>query len=240
MGTRKSRHNKGRKPLYKEVGRETVRRAFEDEKPAHEEARLIPFARRAHRETSAAPELADVVAVYLEKRRAENARKFDGQVFPAPKKSAEHRFIDGAEFNPHLADDNPDLVRASESDVLLQLFVERRISAGQLHAGRWWQRMREQATLQPNACFLARAWGKPYQVRGNISDSQVDAMAYRRDFRSYAGPAALAFLDFCLDADRGGEELTRLLNIGRDQLAAVIDDLLSKLCANKSAQRTAA
>lgn len=237
MGTRRSKHNKGRKPLYKEHRRHLI----EDDKPAHEKARMIPGTRRVRREATATPELADVVAAYLEKRSVENARKFAGQVFPAPTKSPELRVINGDVFNPHLADDNPNLVQASESDVLLQLFVERKISGGQLHAGRRWQRIREQATIQPNACLLARAWGgRPYQARGNISDAQVDAMTYRRDFLSYAGPAALAFLDFCLDADRGADELTRLFKIDRDQLAAIIDDLLSKLCTLVNAQRAAA
>jgi hypothetical protein len=249
MGTRRSKHNKGVKPRYKELGRESIRFTFDDEKPSHKKARQAPpwwvstavpgVWRTARRETCAQPELADAVAAYLEKRRAQNARVAAAQVFPTPLKSAEHRLIDGGVFHPHLADDNPNLVQTSERDVLMQLFVERKISAGQLHAGRQWQRIREQATLQPNASVLARAWSRPYQVRGNISDRQAEAMEYRRDFCCYAGPAALASLDFCLDADRGTDELTRLLNVGLDQLTTIIDDLLSKLCANKSAQRSA-
>jgi hypothetical protein len=229
MGTHKSKHNKGRKPLYKDFERVTVRHWMPEPKPLRE--RLIPNVPRRRARPPAAATLVEMVARYIEKRRETEARQEADKLFPRAK-GPEFRTIDGTVFNPHFSDGLHDVVQSSERDVLLQLFIERKISAGYLHAGRRWQQLREQATIQPN---MSIAWSQsirrmPYQARGNLSDAQSSAMAYRRAFREYAGPAAVAFLDFCLDADRGRDDLTALLKMDRDQLAKVIEDALYRLC----------
>lgn len=233
MGTRRSKHNKGRKPLYKDFERETIRRwSYDEEKPARE--KIVPEKRNLSnaRRPTPKPELADIVSQYLAKRQQDAARMEADKVFPERKREHEFRLIDGSVFNPHLAADNDELVRSSDRDVLLQLFIERKISTGQLYAGRRWQTDRERATIQPNMTIdWSQSTSKmPYQRRGDLTGVQSAAMARRRQFIESSGVACASFLDFCLDADRGRSELMGLLRVDGVELSKIFDDLLSKLC----------
>lgn len=226
MGTRRSRHNKGRKPLYKHFERDTIRQ-WSDEKPEPERTVFNkPRTWTSKTEVKASPELLPIVARYLETRKQVEARKQAGAVFPNAR---------GEEFSSlDIADhDTAARVQPSERDILLQLFVERKIGVGQLHAGRKWQMFREWATIQPNQTIdwscgsVARM---PYQKRGDLTESQCSAMKHRRLFLDYAGAVASSFLDFCLDADRGRAELLSSLKMESDQLAEIFDNLLTQVC----------
>lgn len=229
MGTRRSKHNKGRKPLYKHFERDTIRQWTFGEEPTErnwddrEPQRIVYSTAKP----TPSPELLPIVQKYIEARKIVEARKEANSHFPAVGGNVLALVEDGAR-NPHLVAER---VEPSERDVLLQLFVEHRISAGQLHAGRRWQAWREAAAIQPNATIDWSGEYKPYQARGNLTELQFAAMRARRQFLDYAGIASVTFLDFCLDADRGCADLMRLLRLDRRQIGDVLDDLLMKLCA---------
>lgn len=295
MGTRRSKHNKGRKPFYKEINRETVRlystfpetaridhrglRCTYCKRPLERvNARSRVAATRDHvtpasqggtevvpcciecnktkgtmspeqwanfmeinpnwwhrskqqarpQETKVEPALVEQVKQYLAKRKAEAARVQDVRLFDAPK-GEEFRLIKSDVFAPFA---EAELVRSSDRDAVLQLYVERKISAGQLHAARKWQVWKEQGSIQPNMTIdwsqsLKRA---PYQHRGDLTGSQWGALRRRQEFLTFAGPSCAALLDFCLEADRSRAELMSALKIDGDRLEAVFNELLTKLC----------
>lgn len=228
MGTRRSKHNKGRKPLYKHFERETVRH-WESGDQKREREKVVPIVRnRGWAIKAPEPGLAADVARYMEKRRAEAARNKAVRAFAKPDGEKFH-LIEGAAFEPFAT---AEMVRSSDRDVVLQLYIERKISAGQLHAARKWQAWKEQGSIQPN---MTIDWSQsmnrsPYQRRGDLTDGQWSAMQRRREFLEYKGAASAAFFDFCLDADRSRSELLALLKINGERLEQIFDDLLTKLC----------
>lgn len=240
MGTRKSKHNKGRKPLYKHFERDTVR-TFQSE-PEMMRTRIIPDMR--HRRTYQPENTDKVVALtaevqrYIARRREIEARQESVKEFPKPSGEQFH-LIDGSMFLPYFSDGRHDVVRPSERDVLLQLFVERKISAGQMHAGRRWQADKEWATLQPSRTIDWSASTRPYQARGTVTGSQWGAMKRRRSFIDAEGIAVATFLDFCLEPDRGLADVVRRTGAAVVILECAIDDLLTRLCRHFGGNRAA-
>lgn len=297
MGTRRSRHNKGRKPLYKEHGAESIRRWDFEEKPKRE--KHIPVVRNLanSKRTPAEVELEVQVAAFLAQRNAPPPdlvalhEKFGGKCqhcgiqtnlgrfgpdratrdhhIPRSKgggeggnlilacaacnstrgnrdptelpvawrnlgrrQQSDYHLIEGAAFRGDLKENENDIVSVSERDIVLQLFIERRLSLKQLRAARIWQRYLEEATIQPNKTIDWSAAINPlnYQRRGDLVERQKLAMAHRRLFSDSVGVATAAFLDFCLDADRGRSDLMSALRVDGAAVAAVVDDLLTKLC----------
>jgi hypothetical protein len=121
----------------------------------------------------------------------------------------------------------------SPNDILAQLFFDKSISAWQASAGRRWQRAMQDATLQPSACV---EWSEPvsrsfhYQPRGEVSESQWSAMKFRASVGRYAGMFLVRALDYCLDFDVGVSGLRAKLKKSNRQVAALVGDMLTKLC----------
>lgn len=240
MGTRRSKHNRGRKPFYKNIERTTLAdiapvevERWEDEADAFFEGHRLDNFYEARAATgsyvaSKIPqqdvELTEQVKAYLAKRQEEAKRKDAASVFPEVRRLPERVALPSF-FKPEI-----EQVSASARDVLMQLFVERKISAGQLHAGRRWQADKERATIQPSRSI---DWSKSlagYQRRGDLTESQYAAMVRRRAFVGFAGFASATFLDFCLEPDRGRDTLIEIMRLPAAQVEASINDLLVKLC----------
>jgi hypothetical protein len=105
-----------------------------------------------------------------------------------------------------------DLVCVSQRDVLLQLYVERRIARVELLAGRTWQHLMEHATVQPCASvrfdqpvFQQGKW----QPDGDLTDGQWEAIRRRAAVRECLGRPTVNFLDETLAPDVGRGTLRR-------------------------------
>lgn len=308
MGTHRSRHNKGRKPMYKHFERDTARRHFffdEKEVIATDFVGLrCTYCQRVLEDTQAASsvaatkdhylpqsvggkevvpcciqcnkikadmlpqewvqfmvnnpvwwkparpqrskpdepkriELVDEVARYLAKRKQERTAQQAEQERIA-EINAIHakdvfRSISGEGFSGFL--DGP-IVRSSERDILLQMYVEKKISTQQLRAGRQWQHDMEAATIQPNTSI---DWSEPrgglhYQTRGTITERQHDAMTRRKEFSEAMGAIALRALDYCFDADRGRAELVSSLAGRGNSVDGIIRELLDLLASAKGSE----
>ncbi len=225
MGTRRSKHNKGRKPLYKEHGTETIRHWDADEGVV-EKRKLIPHVRNRTINVKPAPDigLEAKVAAYLERRRAIAARKETDQQFPQRWNETPER-ISVVLPDWRAAEE----VEPSRRDILMELFVERKITGSQLHIGRRWQSDRERATIQPNKSI---DWSRPiagaYSTR-DINDAQWSAMRRRRNFIDQAGASTATLLDFCLEVDRGRDDLMKTFRVSACQVDAMVEDLIEKL-----------
>ena len=189
-----------------------------------DEAPVLGYDTRPRKVKAPDIQLTSEVKAYLERRNKGARRKETQEAFPPIAAQTHDETISFETIEAR--------VEPSRRDVLMELFVCRKISSGQLHAGRRWQADKEWATLQPSQSI---DWSQstnrmPYQARGEVTEGQWIAMKRRRQFTEAIGLASSAFLDFCLDADKGSAELSRLLNVTSDHLACVIDDLLSQLC----------
>lgn len=162
---------------------------------------------------------------YLEVRKAVDARKEANSIFPS-------RWTDLPEKTalPSAHHDDVERVEASRRDVLMELFVERKITAGRLHAGRVWQMMKEHATLQPSQSIDASGGGLHYQQRGEVTSGQWSAMQWRRNFIEYAGLTMTTMLDFCLEADRSRADIMRRTGQPAVIVEAMVEELLDKIC----------
>lgn len=222
MGTRSSRHNKGRKPIYKEHGGKDSLRHFTLEiAPKRRSQQLVPIVKK-RQAIERQVELEATVTAFLARRQA--------AMQPAlPEASAEidFRLAGQGTFETEIADK---LVDVSQRDILLQLFVERKITAGQLHAGRVWQRYKEGATIQPNRSIDWSGEYRGYQPRGDLTESQYFSMKQRQLFMDAVGTKAVSFLDFCLDADKGRAAILRALTADADKIEDYIGELLISLC----------
>jgi hypothetical protein len=130
-----------------------------------------------------------------------------------------------------LQPDTEQIVPPPDRDVLLQLFVARKISRTQLNAGRLWQAQMECAAIQP---LRSIDWSAPvsrgsYQPAGQLTDAQFTAMRWRRTFLEFAGAEAFRFLDFCLDGDRGRASIARTLKIQPQAVERYLEFLLAQI-----------
>lgn len=296
MGTRRSRHNKGRKPFYKEVDRETIR-GIEWSAPKVIRERQVPQVRhltaRLRQRQPSNVHLVEEVQAFLARRNAPAPdlvalhNRFDGKCqycgkdtelsYTAPRDDRatrdhviprsrggtddpdnitlacgrcnqlkankdlsggrELRIISDLSYvNRHIEYGMPaeDRVAASHRDILLQLYAERKISAFQLRAGRAWQFDMERAAIQPNATI---DWSEPrgglhYQRRGDITEAQHEAMARRREFARAMGCHTVRALDFCLDVDRGRDQLASILRCSKKSVHEMMSRLLDLIAAS--------
>lgn len=241
MGTRRSKHNRGRKPFYKDHDHTTLADIAPVEAHGWEEEaeqflhdrHANSFAEARYRPTRGYlatrigkpdPELTASVKAYLAKRRAEQARLEAAAVFPDVRRSPE-RVISTFDFTREA-----DHVEPSHRDILMEMFVERKITHGQIYAGRRWQADKERAAIQPSRSIEWSNPGVPYQARGDLTGSQWAAMKRRSSFVAAEGIAMATFLDFCLEADRGRSELVQMTGITAVSLECAIEDMLTKLC----------
>lgn len=227
MGTRRSRHNKGRKPLYKDFERDTVRTSSFDDQPRPREKFVPPPEMRGNYtapRTQRVVELESAVIRFME-RRAEQSKQ-------------DHEEVSRRHQPERVSREFPDCdpvgtVRVSNSDILLQMFHHREISGRQLLAGRVWQFNLDRATIQPSATIaLDPDAVRQYQARGTISDDQWDSMRRRRIFAEQVGNRYLRLADFCLGQDWRRADLMRSLGVSGGQLALILDDMLAKLAVH--------
>jgi hypothetical protein len=102
--------------------------------------------------------------------------------------------------------------RTSDHDILLQLFSERKIARVELLAGRMWQELMHDCSIQPASSidFATPAHlAGLYQVDGDLSERQFKAMRKRAILRRSLGPEAFAMLDVLLSPDVGRREILR-------------------------------
>lgn len=229
MGTRRSKHNKGRKPLYKEHGTETARHFDFEAAERKPREKIVPIVRNRKARPAAEVALTESVARYLANRPKNSKVDFADQPVPMAD-IPERQQWDISHLN---SNEDGKLVAPSERDILLQLYVERKISGLQLRAGRAWQWDMEAAAIQPN---MSIDWATPriglhYQTRGDLTERQYQAMARRREFQRSIGTSALRMLDFCLDVDRGRADLIFWLQCAARNVDGVIRQLLDTLAA---------
>lgn len=241
MGTRKSKHNKGRKPFYKDYDRTKLADIcpISNTASGNDIANVSCYSIISNYHGASTkpsmhdnwiisrpnPELSAIVKTYLAKKQEEQRRHDALQTFPDVRRDPERVLL--RDYEPPIAE----RVETSRRDVLMEMFVERKITPGQMHAGRRWQADRERATLQPSRTIdwsLGRLAG--YQVRGGLSPQQWNAMKRRRDFIKAEGLAAATMLDFLLDNDQGRSAIVRLMKIPPVRIEQMLDDLLTRLC----------
>lgn len=227
MGTHRSKHNKGRKPLYKEYG------SLPDKdvpwwaaNPAPHAVHKPAFTPRRLSPPKVAVELTESVRRFLESRRAGPATL---SLDPLP--SMPERVISGEIFTGRPENNDGARARASTSDILLQLYTEEYLTIRHYRAGRIWQRDMESATIQPN---LTINWAEPargmhYQRRGDLTEYQWEAMGRRRAFAKEAGAAVANFLDAALDANMGRRALTIAFGLDSTTLGEAITGALDEL-----------
>lgn len=226
MGTRRSKHNKGRKPLYKEHG------SLPDKdvpwwaaNPAPHSVHKPAFTPRRLSPPKVAVELTESVRRFLE------ARRHGPEKLPQSLPQMPERVISGEVFTGRPENNDGAKARASASDILLQLYTEERLTIRQYRAGRIWQRDMESATIQPN---LTINWAEPargmhYQRRGDLTEYQWEAMTRRRSFAKAVGPAVGSFLDAALDANMGRRALTLAFGLDPSTLEEAVAGALDEL-----------
>lgn len=222
MGTRRSRHNKGRKPMYKHFERETIGDAVSilEARPVRE--RFIPPPEQRGNYT--APKTAKVIEL-----EASVVRYMAQRAQEMVKRKVERQCeVEKIELT------KGDRISFSNCDVLLQLFQDRQISRQQLLAGRVWQFNLQRATIQPIASIAwDRSTAEPqYQARGTLSDGQWEAMRRRRAFRRHVGAKYIALADYCLGRDWRRADLMAAMGIGHALLVKIIGDLLNEIAGN--------
>jgi len=173
------------------------------------------------------PELEEVVKRYLaQKANADTEpsalERHNAEIVHAP----ERVMLDA----PIGANDSRQLA-PRKHDILLQLFSERKISLGHFHAGRRWQWDREASTIQPVVTIdWSMSSPNPYQLDGEMTERQWEAMRRRKQFVAFAGLAAATMLDFMLEVDRGRADLIELTKMPAVQIECAIEELLEKVC----------
>jgi hypothetical protein len=207
MGTRRSRHNMGRKPSYKEHGHDSARNFVERvERIANQ-----PTIPTRHRPApSPCPELEAQVARYLAARKAEaEAALLAEKNRLASVRRAEINHT-GIHVEPPILEEL--IVSVSDRDIPLQLYMARKISLNQLQCARLWQHYIEESTLQPSCSIDPSAplqW-KVWQRDGDMSEQQYRALTIRK-FAIFAfGKARALFLDTILAPDVGRKRAIEL------------------------------
>jgi hypothetical protein len=219
MGTHKSRHNKGRKPLYKEHGSDSARNFVERvEKPADV---TIPFRHQPRQNPN--PELQAQVARYLAERRAETAIALAAEKKPV---FNAHDFLPTIERQSLL-----DLAIVSDRDLALQLYAERKIRKVELYAARMWQHYFEEYTIQPNISIDASApmQKQSWQRDGDLSEPQYRALVVRKIATRALGRNRAAFLDRILAPDMGRRDAIRIFKTSGDVIELALKQLLNCL-----------
>lgn len=114
-----------------------------------------------------------------------------------------------------------EIVGVSERDILLQLYVEKKISRVEMEAGRLWQRYMTEATIQPCVSFdpatpvsQARLW----QPDGDLTDRQYTAIRHRRIIEQAIGRGPRSLLDALLEPDVGRSAIIRTYGLASRQL----------------------
>lgn len=216
MGTRSSRHNKGRKPLYKEHGTDSARFFVERVPQIVSEHPSIPF-RHAPR-PAPNPELEDRVRRYLEARKAAaEAERIVEELRVAAVRRTELREAKVIETMPIV---EQYLVSVSDRDISLQLYVEKKISINQLHCARLWQHYVEEHTLQPSQSIDASAPDhcQPWQRDGDMTEAQYRAVMIRKLVAGPLGQKRVRFLDIILQPDVGRTQARILFRAPWDRI----------------------
>lgn len=220
MGTRRSKHNKGRKPLYKEfrlISAGDTPWWHDDGWTRPVEASPVPL--RRYKPPTPNVQLEARVAAFLAQRQAVP----DNIPIPSTRRDPERV--------PEVINIDADhRVSSAPDDIILQMMIERRLTGRQFRAGRIWQFDMEAATIQPLRGFDWSRAQSMYQSRGDVTDRQFEAMRRRREFVDAYGPEPARFLDLCLDAfqTRGG--LMRLFGLRACELHDHINRALTALC----------
>lgn len=210
MGTRRSKHNRGRKPVYKEHGSDSVRH-FEQPKPVKE--KIVPLVRNF---TKRSP------IVWDEGKKTASAEAV--QALPPP---IEKYIV--PTLNEAIEAGN--IVGVSTRDFLLQLYAERKIDNVLLRAGRLWQHHMEISTIQPCQSIDP---GVPnnmqrWQKDGELTEAQHRAMTKRRIVSAALGIRGVRFLDLVLSPDIGRADAMRLAGMSGARLFHVLNWLLNGL-----------
>lgn len=199
MGTHKSRHNKGRKPLYKEHGIDSARNFVERiERIANDET--VPLKRSSR--PSPNVDLEASVAKYLNelKAKAIQARSDEEARLAAARKP----MVQEIAHEPDLFKiDEQSLISISDRDIPLQLYMEKSITVNQLRSARLWQHYLEECSLQPCVSIDPgqRLTKQCWQRDGDMSDEQYLAMIIRKMIAGPMGNGRVRFLDTILQPD---------------------------------------
>lgn len=205
MGTRRAKHNMGRKPLYKDFDRPD-RLRWSDETASIECEKQVPLKRGLGLlKIATAPDLIPLVEKYLASRKVE-------PVGDPERRSAAKEFPDRLIYSGGETILNDHLIGVSDRDFLLQLYVEKKIHHTDFLAGRLWQHYAESAALQPDISIdpgLDIRDGKYWQRSGDITEKQHTAMMTRAIAERTTGRAGREFLDRILQPDVGRAALIR-------------------------------
>lgn len=222
---RSSKHGHGRKPLYKEHGRETVRSFASERKELRSNDVPIHRSFAKFKVAPKDPELLPLVQAYLAKRRAELTSQ--PEIKP-PSKSPD-------DFAPRVVIKDHarwvDSVGISQRDLLIQLMIDRKIHAVHFASGRIWQHYMEKGTLQPNVSInpIYSHQAAPYQADGEITEKQYGAMQTRKIIERACKKRGREFLDRVLQPDFGYAELKYAhpdqFQIAIDVLRVLLDGL---------------
>ncbi|MDB5611348.1 MAG: hypothetical protein JWP25_8248 [Bradyrhizobium sp.] len=105
--------------------------------------------------------------------------------------------------------------RVSKRDILLQLYSERKIARVELLAGRMWQQLMHEGSIQPSCSFdfSISIWASgTWQADGDLTDTQYRAMRRRGILRRALGYGVADMLDSVLLPDVGRAEILRTYN----------------------------
>jgi hypothetical protein len=209
MGTRRSRHNKGRKPLYKEHGTDSVRFGVTN-KAAKE--KFVPVNRPRHPAPSPLSPKPEQPKVFVDDTTRTLPERVKLQDPPPP-----------------LFD--VDKIEASSRDILITLFIERKIDRVQLNAGRLWQHYMEEAIVQPCMSIdpSAPLSHQHWQRDGDLTERQHRATIVRKIIRPILGRAAFQFLDTLLQPDIGRKRAMEISRMSGHHIAYLLNWLLSGL-----------
>jgi hypothetical protein len=192
-----AKRNRGHDPIYKEIDRATVphfKRAF---------PKIVPDVDHAARtKPTPNPELSESVRRYL---AARNASEIEAKKSPIV---IEHDYA-GARPTRDLRE-GLEKSSVSHRDIVIELYLERKLNIAELQAARMWQHYMEEMCLQPPiSCDPSGYNGYQYQADGEISQSQYDAMVCRRIAESALGRPNRIFLDAILQPDIGRASISR-------------------------------
>jgi hypothetical protein len=219
MGTRRSRHNRGVKPLYKDIDRSSVRIGPLAEPPKRE--RIVPLVQHNRLAATPAPELEAQVADFLARRRQQEHAETT-----TAKRNVEHFVASAKTGLPETL-----AIAVSDRDIAMQLYMGKIIGKTQLWAARMWQHYFEEQTIQPNISIDPSApLGKQlWQRDGDLTEPQYRAMIVRKLSRAALSTADFLFLDTVLQPDIGRAEAIRLLRMPLDRIVHRLKQLLRGL-----------
>jgi hypothetical protein len=214
MGTRRSKHNKGRKPLYKEHRLHLL--ADEPLFVAAARSQLpAPRPRRRATPKTVTPELLAEVSAFLEKRaeQRKEEEKYSAVVadLNAATVSRPERVLLkswSGETAPH-----SERLSVSANDILMQMFVDHQIGVSLLRTGREWQRYARDAQIQPSQTVDWSGRGGQYQARGGPTERQWVALRWRASIGNRGGRNLVRSLDICLSEDVGRKRLVEICGL---------------------------